>query len=199
MIVISREIFFSIFGSGTFIGDYPAFTGFDVEPLIAFSRTFHPKTVIEIGIQRGATAKCILDNSPWIEKYIGIDVIPSHHTSLIIQQNEIPQVPGDNVSNDPRVQLIVKPNGTRDLTPADLPTADLIFIDGDHSESGVLLDTVLARQVIRKGGIICWHDYGNPLVPSVTKAIDNLNKNEGVHICKIDNGLLCFEFCREGR
>ncbi|CAM4388419.1 class I SAM-dependent methyltransferase [Paenibacillus alkaliterrae] len=197
MSVISRETFFSIFGSGTFTGEHPSFTGSDVEPLLAFSRTFLPKTVIEIGIQRGATAKCILVNSPWIEKYIGIDVTFDYKTPLTIQQNEVPQVPGEYVKDDPRVQLIVKPNGTRDLTPADLPAADLIFIDGDHSESGVLLDTLLARRVIRKGGIICWHDYGNQVVPGVKAVIDSLN--EGNHICLIESGQLCFQFCREGR
>lgn len=199
MSVIDRENFFKIFGSGNFAGELPMFTGLDVEPLIALSRTFRPKIVIEIGIQRGATAKCILDNSKWIEKYIGIDVKSNYHTSLTIQQNEVPQEPGEYVKDDPRVRLIVKPNGSHDLKPTDLPAADLIFIDGDHSEEGVLLDTLLARQVIRKGGIICWHDYGNHLVPSVTALIDSLNIKEGNHICLIENGFLCFQFCREGR
>jgi predicted O-methyltransferase YrrM len=100
--------------------------------------------------------------------------------------------------NDPRVELIVKPNGTRDLVPTDLPAADLIFIDGDHSKACVALDTLLAMQVIRKGGIICWHDYGNHLVPGVTEVIDALNMNEGDHICLVEGTMICFQFCREG-
>lgn len=199
MSIINRELFFKIFGSGSFQGQAPCFTGLDVEPLIAFSRTFRPKTVIEIGIQRGATAKCILDNSPWIETYIGIDVMPGYRTSVAAQQGEVPQIAGEIVRHDPRVKLIVKPNGTRDLTPADLPAADLIFIDGDHSLHGVLSDTLLARQVIRKVGIICWHDYGNYLVPDVSTAIDGLNINEGDQICLIEHGHLCFQICRDGR
>ncbi|WP_078412207.1 class I SAM-dependent methyltransferase [Priestia abyssalis] len=199
MNIINREIFFKIFGSGAIKGERSIYTGSDVEPLIAFSRTFHPKTVIEIGIQRGATAKCLLDNSPWIEKYIGIDVTPDYNTPLSIQQQEVPQIAGECVKDDSRVELIIKPNGSRDLTSADLTAADLIFIDGDHSLNGVLLDTQLARQVIRKGGIICWHDYGNELVPSVSEAIDSLNEKENDQICLIENGYLCFQFCREGR
>lgn len=199
MSIIARTTFFHIFGSGTFAGQTPYFTGTDVEPLIAFSRTFRPKTVIEIGIQRGTTAKCILDNSPWIETYIGIDVAPGYRAPVPIQQGEVPQIAGEMVGHDPRVKIIVKPNGTRELAPADLPAADLIFIDGDHSLTGVLLDTQLARQVIRKGGIICWHDYGNYLVPDVSAAIDSLNIKEGNHICLIENGHLCFQICREGR
>ncbi|MDF2082843.1 class I SAM-dependent methyltransferase [Bacillus pseudomycoides] len=199
MSIINRETFFKIFGSGTFNGQLPHFTGNDVEPLIAFSRTFHPKTVIEIGIQRGETAKCILDNSPWIEKYIGIDLVPGSQTSLSLQQQEVPQIVGEYVKDDPRVELIIKPNGSRDVEPSELPTADLIFIDGDHSAEGVLLDTLLARLVIRKGGIICWHDYGNSPVPDVTVVINDLNIKEGDHICLIEHGMLCFQFAREGR
>ena len=196
MSVIGKETFFEIFGSGAFRGTAPYYTGTDVEVLIALSRTFFPKTVIEIGIQRGGTAKCILDNSPWIEKYVGIDVVPTYLTKLPIQQSEVPQIAGDYVKDDPRVELIVKPNGSKDLKPSDLPIADLIFIDGDHSKAGVLYDTLLARKVIRKGGIICWDDYGNLPVPDVTAVIDNLNNIEGDRISLIENTKMCFQFCQ---
>lgn len=199
MSIIDRDTFFSIFGSGAFDGERPIFMGLDVEPILAFSRTFRLKTIIEIGIQRGETAKCILENSPWIEKYIGIDLTPDSHTTLPLQQGEIPQIAGEYVKDDPRVELILKPNGTRDLLATDLPIADLILIDGDHSKEGVFLDTFLARQTIRQGGIICWHDYGNALVPDVTVVIDELNITEGNHICLIQNGFLCFQICSIGR
>ncbi|WP_255255277.1 class I SAM-dependent methyltransferase [Bacillus pseudomycoides] len=150
-------------------------------------------------MQRGETAKCILNNSPWIEKYIGIDLAPGSQTSLSAQQHEVPQIVGEYVKDEPRVELIIKPNGSRDIKPSDLPTADLIFIDGDHSLKGVMLDTLLARQVIRKGGIICWHDYGNSTVIEVTIAINSLNISEGDHICLIEHGMLCFQFSRVGR
>jgi hypothetical protein len=98
MSILSKEAFFKLFGSGAFIAEKPLYTSFDdVKVLIALSRTFYPKTVIEIGIQRGETAKCILDNSPWIEKYIGIDVIPSHQTTLPVQRGEVPQIAGECV------------------------------------------------------------------------------------------------------
>ncbi|TVX84037.1 class I SAM-dependent methyltransferase [Peribacillus simplex] len=198
MSIIDRSTFFDIFGSGTFDGEPPIFMGADVEPILAFSRTFHLKTVIEIGIQRGETAKIILENSPWIEKYIGIDLTPDSQTTLSLQQGEVPQMAGELVKDDPRVELILKPNGTRDLTADELPLADLILIDGDHSKEGVLLDTLLAHQTIQQGGIICWHDYGNSLVPDVTAVIDELNMKED-KICLIQNGFLCFQICRDGR
>lgn len=37
---------------------------------------------------------------------------------------------------------------------------DMIFIDGDHSYSGVKADVDLYFPKIKRGGIICMHDYG---------------------------------------
>ncbi|TCJ01455.1 class I SAM-dependent methyltransferase [Cytobacillus praedii] len=200
MSVLDRDTFFKLFGRGTFHGEPSIYLGFnDIEPILAFVQTFHIKTIIEIGIQRGATAKCILDNCSSVERYIGIDLTPDSQTTLSIQQGEIPKIAGELVKDYHQVELILTPNGTRDLSPVHLPAAELILIDGDHSAEGVLLDTILARQTIRKGGIICWHDYGNSLVPDVTRVIDDLNLNEGNQIFLIENGFLCFQICREGR
>ncbi|MCI0764732.1 class I SAM-dependent methyltransferase [Bacillus sp. TL12] len=200
MSFIKRELFFQIFGEPIVPDNLlNSLLRNDFEPLLAFSQNFQPKTVIEIGIHKGFTAKCLLKNCTWIKKYIGIDVPPDFKTPLTIQQHEVPLIAGELVRNEPRVEIIIKPNGSRDIDPADLPTADLIFIDGDHSSKGVLYDTFLAREAIKKGGIICWHDYGNPLVPSVTHIIDYLNSTEGNHICQIEGSMLCFQFCRDGR
>ena len=38
---------------------------------------------------------------------------------------------------------------------------DMVFVDGDHSYKGVMLDTLLARRVLSEDGVICWHD-ANP-------------------------------------
>lgn len=200
MSIIDRDTFFKLFGRGSFYGEPSIYLGLnDIEPILAFVQTFNFKTIIEFGIQRGATAKCILDNCPSVEKYIGIDLTLNSQTTLPIQQGEVPQIAGELVKDYHQVELIITPNGTRDLSPGHLPAADLILIDGDHSTEGVYLDTILARQTIRKGGIICWHDYGNSLVPDVTGIIDDLNTKEGNHIFLIENGFLCFQICREGR
>jgi len=38
-------------------------------------------------------------------------------------------------------------------------TFDVIYIDGDHSYQGVKRDLELARQLVKKDGFICGHDY----------------------------------------
>ena len=197
---IDRQLFLQIFGPAHVEPDAQVtYTPHkDIELLLALSQTFKPKTVIEIGIQRGVTSKILLAQAPWIEKYVGIDIAPDSRPTLEVQYDEVPLKAGELVSNDARVEVIVRPNGSRDLRATDLPGADLIFIDGDHSEQVVLHDTRLARQIVRAGGVICWHDYSN--VEDVTKVIDDLNINEGDHICWVKGTWLCFEFCRdEGR
>lgn len=37
--------------------------------------------------------------------------------------------------------------------------ADLIYIDGDHTEAGCLTDAVLSHQLLRSGGIMIFDDY----------------------------------------
>lgn len=192
MAEISEEVFYKLFGKVD-LGDVPdTYTPKeDIEPIISLSRAFKPRVVVEIGIQKGATAKYMLDNGPWIEKYIGIDVPHTYVPKLVHQNAEIPTIPGEVVLNDPRVELMIKTNGSRDLMPSDFPKCDLVYIDGDHSISGVTYDTQLARQIINNSGVICWHDYGNE--QGVMLVVERLNNREGDRIFHIKNTRLCFE------
>jgi hypothetical protein len=38
-------------------------------------------------------------------------------------------------------------------------TFDVIYIDGDHSYQGVKDDLALAKKIVKRGGLICGHDY----------------------------------------
>jgi len=128
------------------------------------------KTVIEFGVQMGRTAAAMLRDVPTLTRYVGIDVPEGHMPTLVGQRSQVPQVPGFCASDDPRFELIVRDHGSLDLGPHDLPPCDAAFIDGDHSEGAVLHDSGLAVRLVRKGGIIIWHDFDNPEV-EVTAAI----------------------------
>ena len=43
---------------------------------------------------------------------------------------------------------------------------DFIYIDGDHSPSGVLMDAVMCWNLLRHGGIILFDDYEYPAEPT---------------------------------
>lgn len=51
---------------------------------------------------------------------------------------------------------------------------NLVFVDGDHGYEPVKQDIQAWEPLIVPGGILCGHDYGNPVVPGVKQAVDEL-------------------------
>jgi len=47
---------------------------------------------------------------------------------------------------------------------------DLVFVDGSHDFVSAKRDTALALQLVVPGGVIAWHDYGDPGFPDVERA-----------------------------
>jgi GT2 family glycosyltransferase len=58
------------------------------------------------------------------------------------------------------------------LTMASFPRADVIFIDAGHTEACIENDVRLAKAAIKPGGLLIFHDYGQPAWPAVKSAID---------------------------
>jgi predicted O-methyltransferase YrrM len=142
--------------------------------LVTLVNSVQPEVMIEIGCQEGRTAKIVLDNVPSLRKYIGIDIPSDRAPTLACQRGEVPRSAGVYASGDPRFFVLVCESGSLGLEPADLEACDAVFIDGDHSENAVARDSVLARSLVRPGGIIIAHDYGNDAV-EVSQALDRLD------------------------
>jgi len=165
----------------------------DLETLIALIRTVSsPRHVIEFGVNVGRTAKAIMANVPGIERYTGIDVPLDYVPILALQLDNAVSNPGEMVLSDPRFHLIVRPRGSLDLTVADLEPCDVAFIDGDHGRAAVLHDTMLARALVRPGGIIVWHDYQTLGNVDVKVVLDEMHQ-AGDAICLVDDTWLAFE------
>lgn len=131
----------------------------ELEVLVALIGSVSPKAVIEIGVNEGRTAKALLANVPSITRYLGIDVPIGYRTAKDVQRREVPARPGHLALDDPRFELILRPRGSLDLMPSDLPPCDAVFIDGDHGFEAVMHDSLLAASLVRSGGIVVWHDY----------------------------------------
>lgn len=58
--------------------------------------------------------------------------------------------------------------------------ADMIFVDGGHHFHGVYEDAVVWVPKVKPGGIIAFHDYGEPVCPEVKPAVDDILENNAV-------------------
>ena len=69
---------------------------------------------------------------------------------------------------------------------------DLIFIDGGHTYSIVENDSYKAFKMIKKGGIILWHDYvpGKTSDKDIVKYLNKIAKDK--NIFHIENTSLCY-------
>jgi predicted O-methyltransferase YrrM len=161
--------------------------------LVALVASVQPRMMFEFGVQSGRTAKTLLDRIPTLQRYVGIDVPHTHMPTLPSQRSEVPAEPGLYAAADERFYVLIHPRGSQAWTADELGPCDAVFIDGDHSIDAVLHDSNLARAIVRNGGIIIWHDYGNASV-QVTEALDQLCC-EGWPIKHVENTWLAY--CRQ--
>ncbi len=59
---------------------------------------------------------------------------------------------------------------------------DMIYIDADHSYNGTMSDLMLAKNKVKKDGIISGHDYTRSMFPGVVDAVDNFCKMHDLEI-----------------
>lgn len=48
----------------------------------------------------------------------------------------------------------------------------MAYVDGDHEYPGVMIDMRVVAERVRKGGILCCHDYGRDSLPGVWKGVN---------------------------
>jgi len=142
--------------------------------LLLLCKKYNVKRVLEIGINKGDTAKFLLDSCDNIEKYVGVDMDIKGLSTMTRQQDEVMELgteAGIRVKDHPKFKLILSEIGSKAITDKD--NYDLILIDGDHSQEWVKHDTDLALRLIKDKGIILWHDCG--IEKGVTDVVNNLS------------------------
>lgn len=190
--IIQRNQFHAVFGDpgpqkgGCYLSDA------ERRVLVALARHVRARTVIEFGVQDGQTARCIWDGCGSVRTYVGIDLPLGEAPALASQATEVAAVPGAAVADRKGFRLLR--TNSRDLTPPDLPMADLIFIDGGHDFGTVAHDTTLADAKIRPGGVIVWHDYNAIPGIEVRRLIDERNQTRGDRATLVAATWLVFQF-----
>lgn len=188
------------------------------EVIIALMKGVKARRVLEIGCHTGGTALGILRNVRTIDTYVGIDVPSGYVTEKSVQRGEIPVQAGQHVLGDERFHLMVRPRGSFEIGAVELMHAgfhavdvtqhgdtsvkwamsgsekfDAVFIDGDHGRAGVENDTRLAREILRPGGVIIWHDYHNLGTVDVREVLDEMHAS-GAPITHVAGTWVAYEY-----
>jgi cephalosporin hydroxylase len=150
--------------------DYQDFNEFSELALIV--RELKPKKILEIGSMYGDTLFWWLIFS---EKVMNIDLPLPPHDPRYSRQQEAYSKWGKWSTLLNKELMTIKDNSheykTFTYAKGFLGEVDFLFIDGDHSYEGVKKDFELYSPLVRKGGVIAFHDiipnpnYGDIQVP----------------------------------
>lgn len=139
----------------------------DYEALAAVVLHKKPRLIFEIGTFKGVTSDFFLQLlpetrvvsiayvnprlNPFRNKYNNSDLTKEHVGTMVAPERRarFHQLIGD--SHQLNAETLLRDHGP----------FDMMFIDGDHSRDGVFQDTELAKKILDKDGVICWHD-ANP-------------------------------------
>jgi predicted O-methyltransferase YrrM len=114
----------------------------------------------EIGAQSGVTSKHVIEHCPSLEKVILVDPIYNPIYADFFKKTTV-------------ATFIQKTSVKASLEVED-NSFDIIYIDADHTYEHCLEDIQLWKPKVKKGGILCGHDYfiSGVLWPGVKKAVD---------------------------
>jgi|ERR1017187_2851205 predicted O-methyltransferase YrrM len=159
---------------------------FELEVISKLVKVAAPETIFEIGTFDGRTTLNLAAQSGHNTRVYTLD-LPAEsldHTKLSLEYHDRKYVQkpqsgirfhGTDVER--KIVQFYGDSASFDYGPF-LGKVDFIFIDGSHSYEYVLSDSLWAMKMIRKAGIIAWHDYvsaGHCCWPGLVKALDELH------------------------
>lgn len=141
------------------------------------------KLVIEIGSWFGKSARVIADNLPEDGVLICVDHWLGSSTERDTNHTQAKELGGDfayfefcknlwdHIATGKVIPLRMHgSNGAKFLLEQKVE-ADMVWIDAGHTYKEVQEDTYAYLPLRKKGGIICGHDYMQPIHPDVTNAV----------------------------
>jgi len=102
------------------------------------------KTIAEIGIDNGKTTKYLLEHCN-LDKYVFVDISTSKQPKEKKLEGKLEKVKGMT--------------SVEASTMYEDKSLDLVFIDGNHQFDAVCKDISTWKPKVKKGGMICGHDY----------------------------------------
>jgi predicted O-methyltransferase YrrM len=121
----------------------------DVAMLIKIAQCAESKTVLELGSYRGYTALALARNLGCEARIVTVDSDPRHGEAYF------------NTQFSHQIERRVSSIDTSTFARDAYGSYDLIFVDADHSYTGVKRDTETVFNLLSDHGFILWHDYAN--------------------------------------
>lgn len=137
------------------------------------------KVIIEVGSWKGRSTRALADNTtgvvyaidPWAGETLSEDGTVRAGT-LNVWREFAWHLRDHLRTGRVRPLKMLSAEALPRLLTHDLVTTDLVFLDGDHREASVAADIDAVWPLLREGGILAGHDYGNVTWPGVSRAVD---------------------------
>ena len=100
--------------------------------------------------------------------------IPGRIYTLALPSEQMVRKVWENQPQKAQITALHGDSSTFDFEPF-VGQMELVFVDGDHSYQGCRIDTQNALKMVRKGGLVVWHDYA-PCWPGVVRTLNDLSK-----------------------
>ncbi len=166
---------------------FPADGNISLSELLVINRlvvVYRPQKVFEIGTFDGRTTLNIAANMDAGVVYtLDLPAAGASQAKLLLEKGDRPfiekKASGARFAGTPEAGRIVQLFGDS-ATFSFLPyecSMDLVFVDGSHSFDYALNDSRAAMRLVRAGGVILWHDYGEDW-EGVTRALDELSRSD---------------------
>lgn len=151
------------------------------------------KVIAEIGVSRGINASEIFKRCPKISKFYLIDQnLDVFDWGLFDNygKDKLRVCTEDTITFSVSGALYVTCNSSVKIASDLKQTFDLIFIDADHSYDAVKQDIEVWYPKLKKGGIICGHDYIDYIEYGVKQAVDEIFPKANLEADVLENGNL---------
>lgn len=151
----------------------------EVDTLVSLGKAINAKRIFEFGTNLGHTTRILSQNfdevwtldfyaemGSYISPQQGGELNRLKDVGMMSRLPNVHQMYGDTLSKETRLLLM---NMRRSF--------DLVFVDAGHSLLNVLNDSLLALAMVKRGGLIVWHDFKNQDIgQEVIEAVECINE-----------------------
>jgi len=129
--------------------------------LIVTMQEEHPATFVGVDLFKGFYG---MDNDPYTGIEVSLEVVEENINNNNPHKHPFKLIKGSSHTKKTFAQV-----------KEACPVVDLLFIDGNHSKTGVIKDFKLYSQLLRKKSIVVFDNYRDRRWPGVSRAIKELD------------------------